>query len=269
MINVAIHSVPRSGSSWLGSLFDSHPNVAYSFQPLFSFAFKEALGANSSNPEIIDFFKAIAQSKDAFIRQTLSKKSGSYPIFNKSEKPTHSVYKEVRYHSILQNLLESTQCKVIGLIRDPRDTLSSWWNAPKEFRYDLDWTIEDEWFNAEKKNKGRPEEYNGFIKWVEVARLFLDLKERFPERFKLVQYEQILNDPERELNDLYAFTGLSMVDQVLEYLGNKNTESSQLDSYSVGRWRSESRNKTELPETISEAIKEATSIAGLTQFLKQ
>ena len=37
MKNVAIFGVPRSGTSWLGQIFNSSPMVAYRFQPLFSY----------------------------------------------------------------------------------------------------------------------------------------------------------------------------------------------------------------------------------------
>ena len=66
---IAIHSAPRSGSSWLGSIFDSHPEVAYRFQPLFSYTHKDQLNESSSLNEINDFFEDILKSKDEFILQ--------------------------------------------------------------------------------------------------------------------------------------------------------------------------------------------------------
>ena len=38
--------VARSGTSWLGQIFDSSPEVRYSFQPLFSYEFKNRVNEN-------------------------------------------------------------------------------------------------------------------------------------------------------------------------------------------------------------------------------
>ena len=35
-----IHGAPRSGTTWLGQLFNSHPAVKYCYQPFFSHAFR-------------------------------------------------------------------------------------------------------------------------------------------------------------------------------------------------------------------------------------
>ena len=43
MKRIAIHSVPRSGSSWLGQILNSSLKVCFRFQPLFSYAFKDYL----------------------------------------------------------------------------------------------------------------------------------------------------------------------------------------------------------------------------------
>ncbi len=40
MNNIVIHSVLCSGSSWLGEIINSSPNVLYQFQPLFSHEFQ-------------------------------------------------------------------------------------------------------------------------------------------------------------------------------------------------------------------------------------
>jgi hypothetical protein len=174
MKKVAIHSVPRSGSTWLGSIFDSHPNVAYRYQPLFSYTHKGVLTPNSSKKEIDTFFQDILYTTDDFVLQKAAIEAGKIPSFFK-ESPTHIVYKEVRYHHILSNLLEQdNEIIVIGLIRNPFAVIHSWLNAPKEFRKDLGWKEMEEWQFAPKKNLNKPEEFNGFEKWKEVRDLFFD-----------------------------------------------------------------------------------------------
>src|SRR5690606_23644306 len=123
---VAIHSVPRSGSTWLGSIFDSHPNVVYKHQPLFSYAFKDFLKPDSNSGQIDTFFRNISTSQDDFLDQVVGKRQGLIPSFQKGT-PLMVVYKEVRYHHILRNMLEqSKSIKVVGLIRNPLAALYSW-----------------------------------------------------------------------------------------------------------------------------------------------
>ena len=61
MKRIAIHSVPRSGSSWLGQILNSSPKVCFRFQPLFSYAFKDYLNEKSSQEDIMTFFEQIAK----------------------------------------------------------------------------------------------------------------------------------------------------------------------------------------------------------------
>lgn len=80
---LAIHSVPRSGSSWLGSIINSSPSVTYKYQPLFSYAFKGALNENSSETEINTFFKNISICNDNFLNQNINIEKGYHPKFKK------------------------------------------------------------------------------------------------------------------------------------------------------------------------------------------
>ena len=70
MKRIAIHSVPRSGSSWLGQIFNSSVKVCFRFQPLFSYVFKGYLDEKSSREDILTFFKLIAKSNDDFLLQS-------------------------------------------------------------------------------------------------------------------------------------------------------------------------------------------------------
>lgn len=221
MRRVAIHSVPRSGSTWLGAIFDSHPDVIYKYQPLFSYRFKDRISPKSSAKEIQQFFKELADVNDDFLDQVPAKKEKIVPKFGKDEKPGMIIYKEVRYHHVLENLLEKDPgIKVIGLIRNPLATLYSWLKAPKEFRADKGWKESEEWRFAEKKNLNRPEEFNGYEKWKEVANLFEKLNNRFPDRFYLLKYCELLKQTENTTITLFDFTGLSITDQTVSFIRN-------------------------------------------------
>jgi len=69
MENAAIFGVPRSGTSWLGQIFNSSPNVAYRFQPLFSYAFKSRLNEHSTADDIENFSRDILNTSDEFVTQ--------------------------------------------------------------------------------------------------------------------------------------------------------------------------------------------------------
>ncbi|RDK87327.1 sulfotransferase family protein [Marinirhabdus gelatinilytica] len=250
MKKIAIHSVPRSGSTWLGSIFDSHPNTVYRFQPLFSYAFKSFLDENASEERIERFFDDILKTKDPFICQVEAKEKGIIPTFKK-EGTEVVVYKEVRYHNVLKNMLEtSPDVSVVGLVRNPLATLNSWLRAPKEFKPELGWKIEEEWRWAPKKNLDQAHEFNGYEKWKETASLFEGLKSEFPDRFYLLRYSDLLKNTEGSIKKLFEFLDISVTEEVLGFLDeSKNTQ--QKDSYSVFKTKKNDASwKQNLPEYI-------------------
>lgn len=57
MNKFAMFGVPRSGTSWLSQIFNSHPSIVMRFQPLFSFGHKGRLSENSSESDIALFLR--------------------------------------------------------------------------------------------------------------------------------------------------------------------------------------------------------------------
>lgn len=252
---IAIHSVPRSGSTWLGKIFDSSPYVLYKYQPLFSYAFKDRLSQKSTSSEIEEFFNSLLNVTDPFLDQKEEKIKGIIPVFQKEEIRA-VVYKEVRYHHILSNLLlKDREVKVVGLIRNPFAVINSWYKAPKEFRADLGWRIENEWKYAPSKNQNKPEEFNGYEKWKVTAFLFLELAKEFPQQFRLVQYENLLKAPVNEVKKLFEFSGLDIHPQTKKFI-EKSISLNQKDAYSVFKKKENDETwKTELPDFIFSEIK--------------
>jgi Sulfotransferase domain len=251
---ISFHGVPRSGTSWLGAIFDSSKNVAYRHQPLFSYAFKSYLTESSSKIEIEKFFNLINESNDDFILQNEGKIRGHIPKFYK-ENITHIIYKEARYHHILLNMMEKHDTlKIVGIVRNPKSVISSWYNAPKEFNKEK-WNILDEWKNAGLKNKSQKEEFYGYNKWKEVANLFLSLKEKYPKRFFLLEYKELLNRTEEAVKDLFNFSGIEFSKQTAEFLSLSKKKDLSNDAYSVYRVNQvDDKWKTDLPKEIIESI---------------
>ena len=123
--NIAIHGVPRSGTNWVGEILNSSPRTIYKFQPFFSYAFKSFLTSNSSAEQVQRFFSLLAVKRDGFLDQEEARAEATLPRFSKQD-PTHLVYKEVRYHHILANLLKkATNTRLIAVIRNPLSVISS------------------------------------------------------------------------------------------------------------------------------------------------
>lgn len=234
MDNIAIFGVPRSGTSWLGQIFNSSPNVAYRYQPIFAYSFNGEISANSSAEDIDAFHNALLATDDEFVCQSTNLSGNQTPSFTK-ENITHLVWKEVRYLNIIPNLLQQSDTKVIGIVRHPCGVINSWQNAPKEF--DEQWNIMDEWRYAEKKNSDN-EDFYGYERWIEATKLLLNLARQFPDQCRIQCYEKLADDPLQQSRKLFDFAGLSLGGQTKSFLKNSTTSSSD-DPYDVYR-----KNKT-------------------------
>ncbi|MEZ4771117.1 MAG: sulfotransferase [Caldilineales bacterium] len=266
---VSIHGVPRSGTSWLGQIFDSHPDVAYRHQPLFAYRFKDRLTLQSTAADVRRFLDELyAVSDDEFIldinRRTAASQFWQSAV--KTDTSGHLVMKMVRYHHLLPLFFETIDSvKIIGIVRHPCAVINSWLTAPKEFR--PGWDAQEEWRLAPKKNAGRIEEFNGFEKWKEVARKFLRFEQAYPDSFSIVQYERLVSAPEDEAARLFSFAGLAMQQQTLDFIRYSHSKNDP-DPYAVvkdpGSYR---RWETTLDPTIASEIIRETQGTELERFL--
>lgn len=267
MIKIAIHGVPRSGTSWIGEVINSAPQTIYRFQPLFSYALKGYLTEVSSKNEIESFFSGLEHVDDDFINQSEKRQTGHFPNFEKGE-ATHIAYKEVRYINILSNLMSKTDdVYLCGVIRNPLSVINSWLRAPLEFRADLGWSEIEEWRFAEKKNKKWVEEYNGYEKWKEAAYIFRQLKLQYPGRVHIIKYSNFLADPVEETKILFGFLGLSLTEQTINFLSQSSTRNNN-EPYSVYRsYQSDDKWKIQLNPQIIEQIKSDLSGTELQEYI--
>lgn len=266
MDKIAIFGVPRSGTTWLSQIFNSHPDVALRFQPLFSYGHKGSLSEHSSAEEIQTFFDEILCTQDAFALMSTEMQK-KYPSFQKAATPTHIIFKETRYLHVIENML--TQCsevKIVGIVRNPLAVLASWVMAPKEFN--PDWDINSEWRGAPSKNQNRPEEFYGFDKWKESAEAFLRFERQFPRQFLLVRYAELNKAPLDITKKLFDFCGLEICGQVEDFLSASKSRHDP-DPYSVYRAKaSDDRWQSILPEKIANQIMLELKNTSLDIFLK-
>ena len=255
--NIAVHGVPRSGTSWVGEILNSSPNTVYRYQPLFSYAHKDYLSNASTKDDIAQFFCRIRFCDDDYTNQKERRNSGDFPLFAK-EKITHVIYKEVRYINILFNLMRKTDdVLLIAVIRNPLSVINSWLRAPREFRRDLGWSEMDEWRYALKKNLNRPEEFHGYEKWKEAANIFTQLRRTYPNRVYILKYSDLLRHPTLETKKIFDFLDLEFTEQTKDFL-HDSTTCERGNAYAVFRnnqsddkWRAE-LNSEILEEIISD-----------------
>lgn len=228
--------------------------MRYRFQPIFSYAFKDAVNEKSTKKEYQEFFEGIYNSNDDFLCQTERKEKGVYPNFeNKVEYPSVLAFKMVRYHHLVPYMLEYfDNLKNIGIIRHPCGVINSWLSHPNEFPDDAD--PKEEWRNGECRNKGHPEEYWGFEAWKEVTEMYMELEEKHPERFIIMRYNHLVENPFEKSRNLFDFLNLKFTQQTRDFL-KKSHEKHDENPYSVFRDKKvKDKWKWELDEEIKNEI---------------
>ncbi|MBL0126370.1 MAG: sulfotransferase domain-containing protein [Flavobacteriales bacterium] len=271
MRTVALFGVARSGTSWLGQVFNSSPDVVFRFQPLFAFEFKGRVDEDSTRAEYERVFEDMAVADTPFLTQREKQESGIYPNFRKSAAPDTLVFKEARYQSVLEPMLRRVPgLKALGLVRDPRAVLNSWRKNAKEFPPGSD--IMREWRFGNCKNSGSPD-YFGYYKWKEVAHLYVDLEEQYPDRFRVLRYEDAVHDPLQVFPGLFSFCGIPYTQQTEDFLLESSKDRSSSTSvedryYSVFKDKSVvDKWRKELDPYIIEEIKADLRSTRLEQFL--
>jgi hypothetical protein len=229
---ISLHGVPRSGTSWFGQIFNSSPNVRFKYQPLFSYAFKDRISLNSNEKEIRLYYDSLYNYADNFLDQHEKIEKGIYPVFKiKRKQPEFLITKMVRYHYLIPHLLEVIDnIIVLAIIRHPCGVLFSWKKNPREFK--KEWNYQKEWRFGQSKNRFRPEEYFGFNRWKEATKLFLETESKYPKKFKLIKYEDLVNEPVKETKQLFDFCGIELEEQTLDFL-TKSRQNHQNDVSSV------------------------------------
>ena len=253
---IGIYGVPRSGTSWLGTIIDSSPDVVYRYQPLFSYRFKSRIQFESTNEDIGAFFEELyCENNDSFLNQTLERESGKYPIFEKNTNKGILAYKEVRYLYTIPLLLKRVpDIRIIGIIRNPYDVIQSWINAPKEFSDN--WQILDEWYFGQSKNEWRPENYYGYAKWKEYIKLVETMKNEFPDTFMVVRYEDLSSNTNEVVKEIFEFSNIQYTAQTEQFI-KESTSKTVSDAYAVYRdHKKQKSSKNILPPIVYDKIQQ-------------
>lgn len=245
---IGIFGVPRSGTSWLGQIFNSSPETKFYYQPMFTDQYRDRLNPRSSALEMKKFFQEMYDIEEDFLTQNDNRKKGKRLCFNKISSD-YLVFKEVMYLYMIPRFMENLEkMKTIIILRNPFDILSSWYNAPQEFN--PKWDIEKEWLFAEAKNYFLPERYYGYYKWKEFILLTNYLVDKFPEQVFVVKYEDLNTNPIECSQGMFEFCDLSWTSQTCQFIIDSRSYTEE-DPYSVFKRSDENRNNLHiLPETV-------------------
>ncbi len=218
-----LNGMPRSGTSWLSQIFDSHPDVRFKLSPLFSYAFKNALDSNSTKKEWKNFFKEVYFLNNDFLNQTNRRKTGEYPIFKlKNSTPNYLAIKETRYHNLTKRMLDLLRgIKFIHIIRNPCGAINSWLKAPREFPKDAD--PSKEWKTGVCRKTGK-EEFWGFNDWKLLTSMYLDLQKKFPNKVLVICYEDLVDEPFKITRKIFDFVNLNLHQQTMNFLISSNSK---------------------------------------------
>ena len=261
---IYIGGVARSGTSWIGQVLNSAPNVRFRFQPMFSYEFRGRVNEDSSNETYQQFYNDLYNSETDFLTQIDKVEKGIYPKFEK-EKETILAFKENRYQSLIEPMLrKSSNLFFIGIIRNPNATLYSWMQNEKEFPKGSD--IIKEWRFANCKNKGN-EDYFGYFKWKEVANLYLDLEQKYKNKVLIIHYDKFIQNTVEQVKILFDKFQIPITSQSLDFL-KKSQKGSDSNYYSVYKGNtSKSKWQSDFPEYITQQIEADLKGSRLEKFL--
>ena len=219
---IFLSGMPRSGTSWISQVFDSSPQVRFRLSPIFSYELKNSVNENSVRRDWETLFKKAYFSKSEFMDQTNRRVAKEYPIFsNKEALPKFLVVKDTRFHNLTERMLALLpEIKMVGIIRHPCGAINSWLRAPKEFPAGEDPL--QQWRTGECR-KGGFGEFWGFDDWKWVTNMMLRIEMEIPERFLLVQYEDIVSKPFHWTKVMFDFCGLYYTDQTDQFLMDSQT----------------------------------------------
>lgn len=265
LTRLAIHSAPRSGSTWLGEMLNSVESLKYCYQPLFSYALKDYLTSKSSAKDLDRFYEQLVLNDDDFIGQKQNRQLGFLPTFRKIQEYSHVCYKEVRYHHLLDHLCQlERKIRWIFIIRNPVDVMNSWISSPREFHPQSN--IDDELYSGSMKNAGRIENFYGLSQWISLTNVFHQLSSKYPDSVYIINYDELKNEPFLQAKKLFEFCNLKVGEQTIDFIRD-STSSTVEGTYSVFRDKAH-EPEMQLNEKQVSLIKDLVSKAGLSAYLR-
>jgi len=264
MRKLIITGMLRSGTSWLGQIINSAPEVLFRTEPLFAYRFKNIIDQQSNCQEINNFFEALIDLDDDFILQKENQKAGFYPVYEKS-RPEILAFKTTRHFELLKRYLECVrELDIIAIVRHPCAAINSWFKSDREFekkgcRLELDW-------RTGRCRKDAVGEYWGFDDWVDSTKIFLALSELYTN-FHLIRYADLVRDTDSEVELLFDRMTIKNSYQTQQFIAYCHQRHDS-DPYSVFKTKQVIDSwKVKLDQAIANKIIQHTKDSNLTYFL--
>ena len=220
---VFLLGMPRSGTTWLSQIVESSPLSAVRLSPNYSYAFKDELTGDATAEQWRRQLDRALHSDDPFVTQNWRRDTGELGRFPKRD-PDHAqvlAIKDTRFHELYDRALQLLpQSRVVYLVRNPAAALWSWRNC-KEFPEGADFAAE--WRSGSVRKREGQGEYWGFADWVALTSHYLALAEREPQRVMVLRYEDLVRDPEQSVAGLFAFLGLPVGAETLDFLAESRS----------------------------------------------
>jgi len=188
---IIVAGMPRSGTTWVGQIFDSHPDVAYRVCPLFCHSLKNAVAFDDPRAAWERVFEKSFLAPTDYMLETRGRLAGDLPAFSvKAVPPRRLVLKFDHHQNLVRRALELfADLRVVALVRNPCAAIDSWLRAPKEFPADADPLMH--WRDGSIKKRW-PGDHFGFNDWVWMTKEFLSLERMWPARVEVIRYEDLV-----------------------------------------------------------------------------
>jgi hypothetical protein len=249
-----ITGMPRSGTSWIGQIVDSSPDVRYRMSPLFSYELKGAVEPGAPRAAWEAMLARAYASTDEYMDQRHRRAAGDYPTFaDKRAAPPVLVCKFDRFQDLVPEMLDRfPDMRAVAVVRHPCGAVHSWLTAgPKEFPVDAD--PMEHWRSGACKKRGFGDRF-GFDDWKETTRLFARLARERPAQVRVERYEAFVDDALARTRALFAWMELPVGAQTEAFVARSQAE--VVDRvYSVFKPASvKDRWRTELQPAVRDAI---------------
>jgi hypothetical protein len=213
----------RSGTSLLCSILSSHPDVAVVPEGLFIInLYKKYRGVNHwDEKSLMRFYHDLLLDErlsqwwnfdKAEMKEELKQLEGERTfsslcrfVYQKEacatgrKEPGLIIDKNNTYSLFIPEIVEVfPTAKFVHIVRDPRDTVASY----KQVSFDASGTIA----LAQR--------------WKHYNRVILNDAARFPDKFHLILFEDLLLKPQKTLSDLCSFLGIDFSDDLLQFYKN-------------------------------------------------
>lgn len=265
---IFVLGMPRSGTSWLSQIFESSPDCLVRLSPNYSYPLKNRLSIDTSLADWLEALRLAAESDDPFMTQNWRRNTGEFTRFPDAltRKACRLVIKDTRFHAVYQSGMSlMPRAKAVVIVRHPAAMLWSW-RSCKEFPsggdFSRDWRS-----GACKKGEG-PGEYWGFDDWKVLTLEYCRLAQAWPERYCIIRYEALVNDPKAVVAGVFSFLGLEVSKQTKQFLRDSQSVHDSRP-YAICKSRSVATAwKEHFPEEILKEIRDEVAGTILARFIQ-